>query len=128
MHRRTLCLELRPNPAHDEACESADGDAFATTAAWIAGDELWASLSYGGGCATHTFTLCWPDQSFAESYPVQAGLELLHDDGDDPCDGVVTEDRSFDLGPLRDRWREAYQANAGEITIHFQGFDLSYTF
>ena len=36
-----------------------------------------------------------------ESNPVQVRLFLSHEDFDDPCDAWVTEDRRFDLGPVK---------------------------
>jgi hypothetical protein len=45
-----------------------------------------------------------------ESFPVQINALITHDDGDDPCDGVVTEERRFDLLPLREAYEDAYGA------------------
>ncbi len=33
---------------------------------------------------------------------------VTHDDGDDPCDAVLTEERVFDLRPLHDAYVDAY--------------------
>lgn len=108
-------------------CHAADGDMLTVDAASIEGDELIVTVSYGGGCETHDIDLCWPDQSFMESYPVQVQLELLHDGHDDACDAYLTEDRRFSLSPLAQAYRDAY-GGAGTVTIHVHGFDLDYTF
>ena len=110
------------------ACRAEEGDPYTITAAAIVADELRLTLQASGGCAEHDWTLCWPDGTFMESWPVQARLDVLHDDHDDPCDAIVSEDRAFDLSPLRDAWREAYGASSGTIRIRVAEYDLSYSF
>jgi hypothetical protein len=67
----------------------------------ISGDLLTITVEYSGGCADHAFTLhalgC-----FLESWPLQSEIILVHDDPDDPCDAVVTEELVFDLVPLNE--------------------------
>jgi hypothetical protein len=68
---------------------------------------LGAGLSYGGGCEQHRMDLVlWG--GWMESYPVQINALITHDDGDDPCDAVVTEERTFHLLPLREAYERAY--------------------
>lgn len=78
---------------------------------------LVAQVTYGGGCGTHRIDLvAWG--AWLESDPVQVQALLSHDDGADPCDAIVTEERSFDLRPLRAAWIEAYGApTPGPVTI-----------
>lgn len=108
-------------------CSTAEGLPYTLDAASIAGDTLTAEVRVSGGGGDHDFTLCWPDQSFMESEPVQVRLELLHEI-DDP--GVATESHAptLDLGPLKAAWRAAYRLESGTITVHLDGETLTYTF
>jgi len=73
----------------------------------VAGLVLTAELTYGGGCGLHRADLVlWG--GWMESWPVQINALISHDDADDPCDGVVTEERSFALLPLREAYEDAY--------------------
>lgn len=105
-----------PTYADFSACTAAEGQWTEIGAVWVSDGNLELTASYGGGCVDHDFTICWPDQAFAESWPVQARLELLHQSEPDPCDGWITERLSFDLAPLRDAYREQY-ADHGRIRI-----------
>lgn len=109
-------------------CHADHGDPYDVDGFAITGDTATVTVGYGGGCATHTWTTCWPDQAFAESDPVQATLELFHDNGDDPCDAWFVEDQSFDLTPLRDAWRAAYGVSSGTILVHVGAFTANYDF
>lgn len=109
-------------------CAAASGDALNIDAVALDGTDVVVDVSYGGGCAEHDITLCWPDQSFAESAPVQASLELYHDGHDDPCDAVLYEEVRFSLEPLIAAWREAYQAQSGTITVHLGGHSVELVF
>ena len=52
-----------------------------------------------------------------ESSPVQINALVTHDDGDDPCDALVTEERAFDLTPLAEAYEAAYgPMGANELT------------
>ena len=74
------------------------------------GGVLSVEVSYGGGCGQHRIdAVGWG--GWMESFPVQINVAITHDDGDDPCDAVVTEERRFDLAPLR----AAYEASYGPI-------------
>ncbi len=71
------------------------------------GGTLVLELSYGGGCSDHRVdVVAWG--GWLESLPVQLNVAVVHDDGDDPCDAIVTEERSFELLPLVDAYVEAY--------------------
>jgi hypothetical protein len=105
-------------------CWADRGDSFSIEAAALDGSDLVVTVGYGGGCAPHDFTLCWPDQAFLESYPVQASLELFHDGHGDSCDAWFVEDRRFSLAPLVD----AFGAPAGTIVVRIGEFELPFTF
>ncbi len=112
-------------PEDFSACHAADGFDYAIvsgdTAASpvrIEGNTLSVDVGYGGGCETHLWAICWPDQSFMESDPVQAGLEIWHGGPPDMCDAYLFETLSFDLTPLHDAWQAAYGAGAGTIILN----------
>ncbi|WP_428263637.1 hypothetical protein [Haliangium sp.] len=109
-------------------CRTSEGDPISISDASIVGDVLTVDVSYSGGCAEHEIVLCWPDQAFAESNPVQASLELWHDDHDDACDGIVNDSVDFDLTPLRDEWHDAYGSGAGTIIVNIGNDSLDYSF
>ena len=109
------------------ACTAADGDPTWLETASITDDTLSLDVSYGGGCETHTFQICW-DGSFAESAPVQVWLELWHDAAGDGCEAELSETLTFDLTPLKASWQAAYGAESGEITVHTGGGTVAYSF
>lgn len=114
--------------AHLGTCEAEDGHGTTINSVAVSGDTLQVNVSYGGGCEEHFFTLCWPDQSFMESDPVQVNLELLHTGPMDACDAWLTEDLSFDLEPLKTAWQSGYGGGSGTITVHLGGQTVTYTF
>ncbi|MCB9759410.1 MAG: hypothetical protein H6739_06185 [Alphaproteobacteria bacterium] len=111
------------------ACHAADGRPLADIGVpSISGDVLTVDVTYGGGCEVHTYTLCWPDQAFMESEPVQVHLEILHESPEDACDAIITETPSFDLTPLKESWQAGYQQASGTIVIHLDGESVDYVF
>lgn len=77
------------------------------------GPLLRVEVSYSGGCALHPMDLVlWG--GWMESYPVQINALISHRDADDPCDAIVSEVRSFDLGGLARAYRKAYGPAVGE--------------
>lgn len=108
--------EVRP-PENFSDCSAADGAATWIDDVRVRDDQLVVDVSYSGGCAEHDFIICWPDQSFAESAPPQARLEVLHLTPGDPCDAVPSETVRFDLGPMRDAYREAFGGRGGEMLL-----------
>jgi hypothetical protein len=108
-------------------CSASDGDGTDLANAAITGDTLTIEASYGGGCETHEFQICW-DQLFLESEPVQVGLEVWHDANGDSCEAYLSETLSFDLAPLKQAWQDGYQQESGTITIHTDGGSVAYTF
>ena len=95
----------------------------------VSRDTLSLDVSYSGGCATHVFRLV-VSRTFAESFPVQTWGVLAHDDGGDPCDGVLVETLLFDLSPLKEAYWAGYGGGAGQLVLHVEGLAQSvlYTF
>lgn len=85
-------------------------DPFTLGEVSLDGAGITADVTHGGGCALHRMDLV-AYGGWMESNPVQIDALVSHDDGGDPCDAIVSTTRTFDLGPLRAAWVEAY----GEI-------------
>jgi hypothetical protein len=88
-------------------------DAYSLGEVTVEGLTMQVEVSYGGGCGEHRMDLvAWG--GWLESSPVQINTLVTHDDGDDPCDAVVSEARAFSLGPLARAYEEAYGAGGEE--------------
>lgn len=109
-------------------CSAAAGASYEVDAVVLVGDALTVSVAYSGGCEAHTFTTCWPDGSFMESEPVQASLELFHEDNGDACDAWLGEDVTVNLVPLKEAWQAAYAQSSGTIVVHLGGESITYAF
>ncbi len=94
----------------------------------IEGDILYAPVQYSGGCAEHYFDL-YANRD-VKVVPTRVGrynedLFLIHStDRDDPCEALPTEFRSFDLTPLKEKYRTA-GAVMGIITLKIHTLDGS---
>lgn len=124
-------------PANFSACHAADGHGYEIASAdtvaspvRLDGSTLVVDVGYSGGCETHVFALCWPDQAFRESDPVQAGLEVWHGGPPDSCEAYFFEELRFDLAPLHDAWQMQYGADGGTIILDVEGAPttVEYTF
>jgi hypothetical protein len=105
-------------------------DPLTVTAATLDGNDLTLDLNYSGGCAMHLFGSCW-DGAFAESFPVQVQMRIAHEDMDDPCEALPTEQHTFDLSSLAEAYNDAYQTSGGTIIINLEGYaggPIEYTF
>ena len=91
-------------------------DPFALNSAEISGDILTVSVSFSGGCRNHVFVLT-AARFFLESSPVQLPMVLTHEDHDDPCEAYPTENRRFDLTPIKERYRTAYGQDSGMVRL-----------
>jgi len=110
-------------------CRAADGDAYTLTKALIVKDELRLTASASGGCAPHDFTICWPSPWFEGAGKLEVTeLEIHHDDHNDPCDAIISEDIRYDLAPLREAWKATYQQPSGSFLLRVGEHELTYTF
>jgi hypothetical protein len=82
----------------------------------VAGDILILKVASGGGCTVHSYDL-YASSAFFESYPVQAGLVVVHEDNDDPCDAIVRQFLYFDLKPLKQSYFESYMGTEGSMFL-----------
>lgn len=109
-------------------CEDGDSrDSLTVKEFDIVGTEAVFQVEHSGGCETHTYGLCY-SKEWAESEPVQIGLEVLHDDGGDTCEAGETVTLSFSLGQLEAAYKEAYQSEGGTVALSIAGFSQSYAF
>ena len=112
----TVVLLTGDDDMDQDAIDQAGGDAYNFNSATIEGDTLTVSVSYGGGCETHEFTLL----AEPEFIPVPDGLTMLgisiaHNANGDMCEAWLTESYDFDLTSIKKK----YQAEFGmEGTIH----------
>jgi hypothetical protein len=102
-------------------------DAYQLTSAEIEGEIMKLALQYAGGCGTHRFFACWPDERFAESYPVQTWLRLYHDAGGDTCEGLILDTRYVDISAVLYTYQRAY-GSSGPIVMHLRDTGLSVTY
>ena len=86
----------------------------------IQGDILTLTVSYGGGCGNHRFTLFW-NPSFMESYPVQTNLFLQHDNLGDFCEAIITTAISFDIREIANEYRDVY-GGYDDIILNVYGY------
>ncbi len=75
-------------------------DAYELVDAAIEGDALIATVSYGGGCRDHEFTLVLAD-TFMMMDPVRLQATLAHEANEDPCEAWLTEKLTFDLAAVK---------------------------
>jgi hypothetical protein len=83
----------------------------------IRGDTLVASVRYAGGCAEHRFELVFA-HLFMESDPVQMRGLLAHDARGDNCRASIGQTLRFDLTPVRDAYRAAYDVESDVVILH----------
>lgn len=86
---------------------------MAETLGFIAGDSLTLNVSYGGGCSTHDFALCY-ESYFGDSEPPAAILRLIHDGHGDSCEAMKSTALRFDLTPLAQYYKQS-NASAGGL-------------
>ena len=117
------------NVVDNVASQAWPSDPLTIESATIVADALQATVHFGGGCARHRIALLL-GRAFMESFPVQVHARLAHDAGGDMCDALLTRTLTFDLVPLRQRYRAAYGASSGTIVINLAGLarSLRYTF
>ena len=85
----------------------------------IENDTLTLTVSYGGGCETHDFTLVTAGR-FMESDPVQLDVTLTHDANDDRCEAYLTDSYAFDLASIKTLYQEAYGTDEGSIILNLR--------
>ena len=110
----------------DNYYQTAPRDPFIFNSVKLIRDMLIFNVSYIGGCEEHEFVLI--STSFMESYPVQVNVVLSHEDNDDPCEAWITEEKVFNLLPLKKAWQEQYNKTSGTIIINLEGWEKQITY
>jgi hypothetical protein len=88
----------------------------------LQGDTLVVSVMHSGGCKQHTYDLLWKgDFQKTVAGAAQAELVLAHDANGDSCEALLNRTASFDLGPLKQRWREQNKSEHGTVELRFTG-------
>ncbi len=88
----------------------------------LQGDTLVVSVMHSGGCKPHTYDLLWKgDFQKTAAGEAQAELVLAHDANGDTCEALLNRTASFDLGPLKQRWREQNKSEHGTVELRFTG-------
>lgn len=78
--------------------------------ALVRGDSLILNVSYGGGCKEHYFKL-FGLEGIIKTNPPQAEIFLSHDSNNDMCEAWITEERQFQLTPLKEFIKNNYFYN-----------------
>ncbi len=122
------CEDIGCLPSPVAVCDGSEpDDALFITDAFITEDLLTLTAEFSGGCGTHEFGSCW-DQSFAESEPVQATVNISHA-SDDPCEAIESDTLEFDLTPVREAYVASYGPGSGTIDLSIPGFGgVAYNF
>jgi hypothetical protein len=110
-------------PPKIEICDSnAPAEMLKANVVYLSGDRLLIDANFLG-CMDNpsNVKLCW-DGSFLESSPVQAQLRITTG-GTSSCASWITQQALFDLTPLRDAYRTAYQSQEGRVVLRL--FDAS---
>jgi hypothetical protein len=101
-----------------ECPQQVDSDPIDVQSAFIIGDTITLEVGHSGGCAEHTYALCYGPE-FLESYPVQVGLTVVHDGHGDACEAYLQTTLSFDLSPLGAAYNAAYNSAGGIISTPY---------
>lgn len=112
------------NVVSDVSSSAWPSDPLTIESAIITGDLLQVTVRFGGGCARHRIALLI-SHVFMESHPVQVHARLAHDGGGDMCDALLTRTLTFNLTPLKRRYRASYGAGSAAIIINLSGLPRS---
>ena len=99
------------------------GDPYSVLSAKIIGNELWLSVSYGGGCKEHQFDLLF-NQAYPESVNEYGetsryiNLTLKHNGNNDMCRSIVQQNIRFNLKRIQD-------SGSHEMEISVTGWEQS---
>ncbi len=104
------------------------GDSYSILSAKIIGNQLWLSLSYGGGCKEHQFEMFFNNaylEEVNESAKVTSAINLTlkHNGNNDMCRSIVRQNVRFNLEEIQER-------GSNEIEIKLSGWEegIIYTY
>jgi hypothetical protein len=84
-----------------QRCQTGSSDPYALGNISVGGAELIADVQTGGGCAEHSFAVCW-DGTIVDRSPPTVNLSLSHDAHGDTCHAVLSHDLRVELSPTFD--------------------------
>jgi hypothetical protein len=93
-----------------QRCQPARSDPYALGDVSIGGAELIADVQTGGGCAEHSFAVCW-DGTIVNGSPPTINLALSHDAHGDTCQAVLSHDLRVKLAPTFDAVARPFRIN-----------------
>jgi hypothetical protein len=106
-------VRVTPSPAAKDAIDIQGAE--------VEGDTLRVRAAHGGGCRQHTYELQW-NGAFEKSEAGVAKAELvLHDAHGDACEAFLSVQPTFDLTPLKQRWREQQRGEHGVVELRLAG-------
>lgn len=92
------------------------GDPYSILNTRILGDMLFVTVQHSGGCKEHEFNLIGP-LTIPAGDPTPITAYLLHDANGDACEALITRELSFDLTPLKERWKNVTGRSSGTIAL-----------
>lgn len=93
-----------------QRCQTGASDPYALGDISVGGAELIADVQTGGGCAEHSFAVCW-DGTTVDSSPPTINLSLSHDAHGDTCQAVLSHDLRVELAPTFDAIARPFRIN-----------------
>ncbi len=93
-----------------QRCQPGASDPYALGNLSVGGTELIADVQTGGGCAEHSFAVCW-DGAIVDSSPPTINLSLNHDAHGDTCQAVLSRDLRVELAPTFDTIARPFRIN-----------------
>jgi hypothetical protein len=102
------------------------GDAYTLGNVALDGSDLLVHVLTGGGCASHTFAVCW-DGTVLDSYPGTVILGLSHDAHGDGCDALLSRDLRIDITSVLENTGRPVRLSVSGATTHLEGTTNSVT-
>jgi len=96
------------------------GDSYALGNVSAAGHDLVVAVRTGGGCAEHSFAVCW-DGAVFDTEPGTIELALRHDAHGDSCDALLSWDLRVDLTPVLETFDAPLQIKVVGATAQIAG-------
>jgi len=101
-------------------------DPFSLGNVALDGHDLLVHVTTGGGCADHSFAICW-DGTVADTYPGTVDLRLSQDAHGDSCDALLIRDLRVDLTPVLAAFHAPLRVNVLGATAQITGSTGSVT-
>jgi len=97
--RESPSWDLPQDPLQIQTCQGQRRDGYILGELSVAGNVLTAQVQSGGGCASHSYAVCW-DGAVLDSYPGMVMLALSHNAHGDPCEALLMRALHIDLTPV----------------------------